>query len=100
VTNAYEAMQTLCGGSTVDAVLTDIEMPGAMDGVGLATAVRGRWPHIAILVTSGRVKPEPDELPAGTGFLSKPYILSEVVACIAEMVGSPAARRLCLSRPQ
>ena len=33
----------------VDVVLTDIDMPGSMDGIGLAAAVRDRWPSVRIV---------------------------------------------------
>jgi two-component system, response regulator PdtaR len=37
----------------VDVVLTDIDMPGSMHGLGLAAAVRDRWPSVRIVVMSG-----------------------------------------------
>jgi CheY-like chemotaxis protein len=38
----------------ITVVFTDIEVPGSMDGLRLAQAVRGRWPPIKIIATSGR----------------------------------------------
>ena len=39
-------------------------MPGSMDGLKLAH-VRGRWPPVKIIVTSGHVKVDEERLPAG-----------------------------------
>lgn len=47
-------------------------MPGSMDGVRLAHAVRNRWPPIHIVATSAHAI-RADELPTGSIFLPKPY---------------------------
>ena len=52
--DAAEAVAILESRSDVALVCTDIQMPGAMDGVGLAHAVHARWPTIRILVVSGQ----------------------------------------------
>jgi two-component system, response regulator PdtaR len=54
-------------------VFTDIHMPGSMDGLKLAYAVRDRWPPIKIIVTSGRDRIGPRDLPEGGRFFAKPY---------------------------
>jgi two-component system, response regulator PdtaR len=54
-------------------IFTDIDMPGSMDGLKLAHYVRGRWPPVKIIVTSGHVKVTEDSLPAGAVFMPKPY---------------------------
>jgi CheY-like chemotaxis protein len=71
--NADEAIEILRSRSDIRVVFTDIQMPGSMDGVKLANVICNRWPPIAIIVTSGRLKPEPGELPGEACFLSKPY---------------------------
>ena len=57
----------------VTVVFTDIQMPGSMDGLLLAAVVRDRWPPIALLVTSGKMRPASSDLPTGAQFISKPY---------------------------
>jgi hypothetical protein len=47
---------------------TDIQMPGSMDGVGLAQAVHLRWPSIKIIVVSGQLKPPGIDLPPCSRF--------------------------------
>jgi hypothetical protein len=48
-------------------------MPGSMDGLKLAAAVKGRWPPIKIVATSGLVNVRPADLPEGGRFIPKPY---------------------------
>jgi CheY-like chemotaxis protein len=71
--NADEAIQILESRRDIRVVFTDIHMPGSMDGLKLAHAVRDRWPPIKIIVTSGREKVAEQELPAGGRFFAKPY---------------------------
>lgn len=85
--NADEAIMILEGGSTIDVVFTDIQMPGSMDGLKLAAAVRKRWPPIKIVATSGVIKVEEDDLPAGSRFLPKPYSPSQIVVTLRELTG-------------
>jgi CheY-like chemotaxis protein len=51
--NADEAIIILEARDDIRIVFTDIDMPGSMDGLKLAMTVRGRWPPIEIIVTSG-----------------------------------------------
>src|ERR1700759_4712066 len=71
--NADEAIEILESRLDITVVFTDIQMPGSMDGLKLARAVRGRWPPIKIITTSGRVHLDERELPTGGRFLPKPY---------------------------
>jgi CheY-like chemotaxis protein len=71
--NADEAIRILESRRDIRVVFTDIHMPGSMDGLKLAHAVRDRWPPIKIIVTSGREKVAEQELPAGGRFFAKPY---------------------------
>jgi CheY-like chemotaxis protein len=57
----------------IKVVFTDIQMPGSMDGLLLAAVVRDRWPPVALLVTSGKVRPPTDDMPTGARFIPKPY---------------------------
>lgn len=54
-------------------MFTDVQMPGSMDGLGLAHAVHDRWPPVALIVTSGRCHIEAKDLPDGGRFMAKPY---------------------------
>ena len=84
--DADEAVAILESRSDIVLVLTDINMPGSMDGLKLAHAVRRRWPPIRIIVVSGRGLES--ELPTDIRFFAKPYrtdaMISEIRALIAQ----------------
>ncbi|KRE04363.1 hypothetical protein ASE63_25425 [Bosea sp. Root381] len=71
--NADEAIALLETRPDITVLFTDIEMPGSMDGMKLARAVRDRWPPVMIIVASGRVLPGAGELPDNVPYLPKPY---------------------------
>jgi two-component system, response regulator PdtaR len=83
--NADEAIAILEVRPDITLVFTDIQMPGSMDGLKLAAAIRGRWPPIKIIATSGRVKLSDDDLPSGSRFVPKPYSAREIVRTLSEM---------------
>lgn len=72
--NAAEAIRCLELHNEIRVIFTDINMPGSMDGLALAHYVRGRWPPVKIIVTSGYVKLQDDDLPKGALFVEKPTI--------------------------
>ena len=84
----------------VDVVFTDINMPGAFDGAGLARRVRQRWPATAVVMTSGRGRPDEDLGEAR--FLPKPYMpdnLPRLMEEVLEQHAEPdaAGRARCLA---
>jgi CheY-like chemotaxis protein len=85
--NADQAIEILEARRDITVVFTDIQMPGSMDGLKLARAVRGRWPPIKIVATSGRVHVERD-LPEGGRFLLKPYSPLEVTGVLRELTNA------------
>jgi CheY-like chemotaxis protein len=76
--NADEAIRILEHRSDIRVVFTDVHMPGSMDGLKLAHAVRDRWPPVKIIVTSGHERVAEQDLPAGGRFFAKPYDLGEI----------------------
>ena len=54
-------------------LFSDVHMPGSDDGFALARRTAEHWPHMSIVIASGRAKPGPDDLPAGARFVSKPF---------------------------
>jgi two-component system, response regulator PdtaR len=71
--SSADAIKVLESRSDIRVVFTDIEMPGTMDGLALSHYVRHRWPPTIIVISSGKRRPNPDELPANVEFISKPY---------------------------
>lgn len=83
--DADEATRILEARTDIRIVFTDIDMPGSMDGIKLAAAIRGRWPPIEIIVTSGHHTARDVKLPARGVFFSKPYDRRAVVETIRRM---------------
>lgn len=71
--NADEAILILEARKDIRIVFTDINMPGSMDGLKLAHAIRKRWPPIELILTSGHFDIANSELPARGCFFPKPY---------------------------
>jgi CheY-like chemotaxis protein len=60
VATGEEAMAWLGGGESFDLLLTDIQLPGSMDGLDIARAVRARNASLPIIFTTG----QPDRMGA------------------------------------
>ena len=71
--NADEAIIVLERRKDIAVIFTDIDMPGSMDGMKLASAVRNRWPPIEIIITSGHRIVACNDMPERGIFLRKPY---------------------------
>jgi CheY-like chemotaxis protein len=82
--SADEAIRVLECRGDIRVVFTDIHMPGSMNGLKLAHAVRNRWPPIKIIVTSGRDLIAEQVLPEGGRFFSKPYNPIEILDALRE----------------
>ena len=61
--NVDEAIAFLEARKDIRIVFTDIDMPGSMDGLKLAHAIRKRWPPIELILTSGLFDISDDEMP-------------------------------------
>lgn len=85
--NSAEAIDVIIHNPGIQALFTDIDMPGSMDGLLLAAFVRDRWPPIKIIVTSGHRTLEGGRLPVEGAFLPKPYRAAAVIASIRALVG-------------
>lgn len=83
--NADEAIRVLEAHQDIRIVFTDIDMPGSMDGLKLARAVRGRWPPVSVIVTSGHMTVAESDLPDRTQFFPKPYKSNEITAALRAM---------------
>ena len=68
-------------------VFTDIQMPGGMDGLGLAHAVHERWPPIKIILVSGALKLPDIDIPVDSRFFGKPLEAKAMIAEIQKMIG-------------
>ncbi|WP_375415318.1 response regulator [uncultured Bradyrhizobium sp.] len=86
--NADAAIAILETRSDIDVIFTDIDMPkGSINGLRLAHAVKGRWPPVKIIMTSGHLDIGDDDLPSGGQFIPKPYSFAEVTRTIHHLLG-------------
>jgi two-component system, response regulator PdtaR len=77
--NAHDAIAMLAAERRIQLVVTDIEIPGSMDGLALARMVRDRWPPVHIIAVSGRQTPQYGDLPERSVFFAKPYDVNRLV---------------------
>jgi CheY-like chemotaxis protein len=80
VGNADLAIAVLEARQDIHLVFTDIDMPGSMDGLKLAAAVRDRWPPVHIIITTGKDRPR--TIPANSLFIGKPYLPGAIVSAM------------------
>src|SRR5439155_20205699 len=66
--DADQAVAILESRSDIALLFTDIQMPGSMDGLGLAHSVHDRWPPIKIILVSGHLKLANIDIPVGSRF--------------------------------
>lgn len=79
----------------VRVVLTDVDMPGSMNGFEFARLVAQGWPELGVLVISGKAAPQPGDLPPNSRFLAKPYSPDALVAelrVLAQRAAAASAR--------
>lgn len=89
-----EAIAVL-GHQHMDAVITDIDMPGALSGLDLAEFVYRSMGSLPVIVTSGGREGADCSLPEGTVFIPKPYPLACMIELLVSMlVSSEAAKGL------
>ena len=69
--DADEALDMLRRRPEIIAVLTDVDMPGSLNGFEFAQLVKQGWPELAVLVISGKMEPGPGDLPRGVAFVQK-----------------------------
>jgi CheY-like chemotaxis protein len=86
--NADEAISVLQERQDIRLVFTDIEMPGSLDGLKLAHAIRERWPPIGIILTSGHHQISADRLPARCRFIPKPYEPAKMISTVRELAAA------------
>ena len=65
-------------------ISTEIDMPGSMDGLKLARAIRDRWPPIELILTSGHFGVRDSDLPARGRFFAKPYRDEEIISTLRQ----------------
>jgi two-component sensor histidine kinase/DNA-binding NarL/FixJ family response regulator len=90
--SADEALSILESRADISLLLSDIQMPGTIDGLKLAHAVHDRWPSIKIILVSGQMKPSAADQPSNSRFFGKPLDVKQIIAELQDMVGAGALK--------
>lgn len=80
--DADEALALLRRHPEIGLLFTDINMPGEMDGFGLAARAINAHPDLRLVMASGREYFAEAALPDHGKFLAKPYSAGELVALV------------------
>lgn len=93
--DAQEAVEIIEACAAVDLVFTDVQMPGAMNGFGLAKWIRKNKPLLPVVVASGNSAKRDiaKELCAGEKFFAKPYDMNLVAGHLHESIAARRASR-------
>lgn len=81
--NANEAL-VMVQASPPDLIVTDVNMPGAIDGLGLLAAVRTSWPSLPVIVISGHLEGRAAMEEGARRFIPKPFAFDEVTTAVRE----------------
>ncbi|MBB3644379.1 DNA-binding NtrC family response regulator [Rhizobium sp. BK619] len=82
-----EAVAVL-GRRKIDAVITDVDMPGGLSGLDLARMISSSDMKVPVIITSGGSIVAPEELPSDAVFMPKPYGMNAISAMVGEMTAA------------
>jgi len=80
---ADQALDVLTGGAKFELVLSDIQMPGKLNGIDLAEKVRSAWPAQKIALMTGYADELERARRLGVAILAKPFNIDELHALVA-----------------
>ena len=87
--NAAEALEVLSRHSEVSIMMTDVRMPGLLDGLALVAQVRIDHPTLRSIVVSGHTTAMAASVAGAMGFLPKPYMAPTMVQAVHDTVKRP-----------
>jgi DNA-binding NtrC family response regulator len=85
--NVLEAIAVL-GQRKVDAVITDVDMPGGLSGLDLAQMISSTHRNVPVIIASGGHRFTPEELPSDAVFMPKPYGMDAIAAVVGDMTAA------------
>ncbi|UEM24738.1 response regulator (plasmid) [Skermanella mucosa] len=87
VASGAAALGALADGRAVDAVFSDVMMPGGMSGVALARELGLRRPDLPVLLTTGFEASAGDAIREGIQVIAKPYGMASLAAALEAAIG-------------
>jgi DNA-binding NtrC family response regulator len=91
--DAMEALKILKQNSDIGILFTDIDMPGPMNGLGLAEQVHVNRPEVELIVTSGATTLQDSDLPDSGTFLPKPYHMTRLLEVVKHKLANHGRRQ-------
>ncbi len=92
--SASEALHVLDSGQSFDVILSDLVMPGEINGFDLAQRVRERWPTLPVLLATGYSDQAAKAIKAGFPLISKPYQPAALLLAVERTASAAAASAL------
>ena len=92
------ALRLLADGARIDLLVTDVGLPGGMNGRQVAEAVRERAPGVPVLFITGYAANTP--LPPGTEVVGKPFELDALARRVQALLGANRADEQRTPRPR
>jgi CheY-like chemotaxis protein len=83
--SADEAVTVLSSIMAVDLVITDVQMPGSLNGLQLARNIRAAFPLLPVIVVSGQPRPATFDEVGAAAFFLKPYDFDELTARVSAL---------------
>ncbi len=80
--DADEAVTLLRSLVPIDLIISDVRMPGSIDGLGLLAVVRETFPTLPVIITSGHLESRLAIADGAARFLTKPYGMNAVVDAV------------------
>jgi two-component system, response regulator PdtaR len=84
--DADAALEALCAHPEIDIVITDVQMPGKIDGLKLAQIIGQDYPRIQTVVTSGRASLSEARQCGAKKFLPKPYTADAIQSVVQAVI--------------
>ncbi|TXN46568.1 response regulator [Methylobacterium sp. WL7] len=91
--DGLSALEYFAMGERADALVTDVHMPGSVDGLFLAVEARAQRPYLPVVYTSAKSIRAQSMVP-GARFVSKPYPMGQVVGTLRTAMDASAARMM------
>jgi CheY-like chemotaxis protein len=83
-TNGQEALKALQNNREIALLLTDVSMPGDLNGVALVETAYRDFPHIRSVVVSGKLALKDSALPGDARFVPKPYTPKQISEAVRQ----------------
>ena len=67
-------------------IISDVKMPGSVDGLGLLALVKIDHPDLPVIITSGHVQPSQAICAGADNFVSKPYCFGSMLRAVKNVL--------------